>query len=422
MIQGKKLLVLGGSPHEISLVRRAQALGAYVIVTDMYDPTTSPAKLVADAYWNVSWTDMDTLVKRCREEKIDGVLAGYSEFRVENQIRLCRLLEFPSYITEEQLEITAHKQKFKEVCRRNGVPTVREYSTVEDVTSFPVIVKPVDRGGSIGVAVANDRDELNACYAYALSMSPSKKVIIEDFITNGEKFDVYYNVQAGEPTLIASSDTVSGKNNGTERVVQSGWLYPSRHLADYRARVEGSVLSMIRDMGIVDGYITFSGFALPRGEFAFFETGFRLTGEHVHSIATMKGFADPQDILIAHALEGDASHIPAGSDMKPQLKVVTVNYHAKGGTLKTISSEASLTDMQDCFFSLYLADEGQECHDDRAILSPIALFSFIHEDPDALAQDVERLHRSFEATNERHEDMIYDRMDASLVPHWWQVD
>lgn len=90
-LAGKKLLVLGASVNEITLVERAQEYGVYVIVTDYnLDYNLSPAKKLANKAWNISWSDIDELEKKCREENIDGVIAGYSEFRVENTIKLVK--------------------------------------------------------------------------------------------------------------------------------------------------------------------------------------------------------------------------------------------------------------------------------------------------------------------------------------------
>ena len=44
-LQGKKLLILGASSNEITLVKRAQSLGVYTIVADYnLDYDVSPAK------------------------------------------------------------------------------------------------------------------------------------------------------------------------------------------------------------------------------------------------------------------------------------------------------------------------------------------------------------------------------------------
>ena len=51
-LKGKKLLILGGNAASIDIVKAAQNMGVYTIVTDWYDTKRSPAKLVADEYWN----------------------------------------------------------------------------------------------------------------------------------------------------------------------------------------------------------------------------------------------------------------------------------------------------------------------------------------------------------------------------------
>ena len=95
-LKGKKLLILAAGAHLISLIKRAQSYGVYVIVTDMYtDHQISLGKDVADEYWDISWKDIDALEIKCREVKIDGVCAGYSEFTVESQILLCERLNLP---------------------------------------------------------------------------------------------------------------------------------------------------------------------------------------------------------------------------------------------------------------------------------------------------------------------------------------
>ena len=62
-LEGKKLLIIGASNAEVDVVKIAQSLGCYVIVTDVREGSAFPAKLVADEAWNISWTDYDALEK-----------------------------------------------------------------------------------------------------------------------------------------------------------------------------------------------------------------------------------------------------------------------------------------------------------------------------------------------------------------------
>lgn len=174
---GKKLLILGATAGEVSLVQRAQSYGIYVIVTDNHiDYTLAPAKNIADEAWNISWSDIDTLAKMCRINAVDGVLAGYSEFRVENMISLCECLNLPCYITKKQLEITRDKIKFKECCRKYKIPVVKEYSSIYEVDEYPVIVKPTDRAGSIGISIAHNFQELEKAYQYAYDLQKRREL------------------------------------------------------------------------------------------------------------------------------------------------------------------------------------------------------------------------------------------------------
>lgn len=417
---GKKLLILGATPGEVSLVKRAQELGAYVIAADYNtDYSLSPAKLAADEAWDISWSDIDALEAKCREAHVDGVTAGYSEFRVENQIKLCDRLGLRCYVTMEQLEITRDKKKFKDTCRSCGVPVVKEFASVEDVDEFPVIVKPVDRAGSIGVGIATNREELIRAYAYAMEKSVTKNVIIEKFIHDGVKVDVYYGVEDGQITLLSSCDTVNAADNGFERVVQSSWLYPERHLDAITEKVDRQMRGMIHAMGIRYGCIFFSGFIDERQEFVFFECGFRLEGGHQYEFVSRSVGINFMDIFLFHALTGSTGTMPRNSAPDPELKCVTINLYAKAGTISQISGMDRIAAMDNCTLALLHSRVGAHCTDDQAILSKIGMFSFAHRSPAQLRRDVERAYSLFQTLDQNGQDMIYDRVDTALIEQWW---
>ena len=419
-ISGKKLLILGASRNELSLVRRAQELGVYVIVADYnLDREISPAKNIADEVWDVSWSDLDTLERLCREKQIDGVTAGYSEIRVENVIALCKRLDLPCYVTMEQLDITRDKVKFKNACRKAGVPVVKEYPSVEAVDHYPVIVKPVDRAGSIGISVAQNLQELEEAYRYAMEMSICKQVIIEDYISDATNFDAYYQIVDGEIILVSSDDVINAKDNGLERVVQSAWLLPSVYHPVFVEKVDPAMRNMIRKMGIRNGYIFFSGFANEKNEFVFFECGFRLCGGHYYDYFYQIGAYQTLDLFIYHALTGSTALLKRAVNPNPALKCATLNVYSKAGTIARIDGMEEVAQMPNCLMALTQARIGQECRDDTAILSKIAIIHFCSENAKELAEDTEKMYRLMAATDEAGEDLIYDRVDSESILHWW---
>ncbi len=420
VLKGKKLLILAGGPNLVTLVKRARYLGIHTIVTDYYDLDTSPAKKIADEYWDISWSDIDQLERKCREEHVNGITTGYSETPVEACIELCERLQLPCYCTREQLEFTRDKVRFKEVCRKNGVPTVQEFKSIEDVNDgdFPVIVKPVDRAGSIGVGIAGNQKELYKVYEYAMEMSYCKQVIIEKYIS-GTKIDAYYEIREGQITLLTTDDVINAADNGYERVVQSSWLLPSRVHTLILEKADDAFRRLLRFLKIRNGYIFFSGFEYE-GEVMFFEAGFRLCGGHWYEYLQKKGMVNNLDIFIYHALTGRTDNIPVLGEVNETLKCVDINIYAKEGTIAEIEGLEEIAAMEDCCFTLLTGHVGQVCKADKAILDKIAMFYFCSESPKQLQEDVKQAYALLKINGVNGEDMIYDRIDPEVISSWWE--
>lgn len=416
-IKGKKLLILAGGPNLVSLVERAKELGVYTIVTDYYDHKTSPAKNIADESWDISWSDLDTLEIRCRENHIDGITTGYSESPVECCIQLCERLGLPCYCTKDQLDFTRDKVRFKSVCRKNGVPVVKEYFSIDEVDEFPVIMKPVDRAGSIGVGVATCKEELKPVFDYAMEKSYSKNVIIEKYIC-GTKIDVYYEIREGQIRLLSTSSSINGKENGFDRVVQSAWYLPSHAHSLIVRDADPAIRGMIKNLGIRNGYLFVSGFE-ENGKLMFFETGFRLCGGHLYNYYKELGNANNLDIFIYHALTGSTKDVLPSPTANPQMKCMTINVYAKHGTIGSIEGLSEIGAMEDCKFSLLTGHVGQECEDDKAILDKIGMYYFCSPSAQKLEQDTIRAYELMKVIDEKGNDMMYDRIDTSVISHLW---
>ena len=67
MFARRKILILGGAAFHVKLVKAAQELGAYAIVTDNLPADRSPAKQIADEYWDIDIYNISALVEKCLE-------------------------------------------------------------------------------------------------------------------------------------------------------------------------------------------------------------------------------------------------------------------------------------------------------------------------------------------------------------------
>ena len=84
-VAGKKLLIMGGRPAATpDIVRAAKRMGVYTIVTDNVPPERSPAKLMADEYWDISTAEVERLAEAeqsgaLESDAREGVVEEYLE-------------------------------------------------------------------------------------------------------------------------------------------------------------------------------------------------------------------------------------------------------------------------------------------------------------------------------------------------------
>ena len=146
-LAGKRLLILGGSRISCEIIHHARRMGIVTGVTDWYTYEQSPAKQLADEAYYVSTSDIEAMTDLIRRERFDGVITGFTDSVLPYYAQICQRLGLPAYGTREQFDIFINKEKYKELMRQHGVPTIPEYSvdpcrfdeTAFEIT-YPVIV------------------------------------------------------------------------------------------------------------------------------------------------------------------------------------------------------------------------------------------------------------------------------------------
>ncbi len=305
-LQGKKLLVLGGSAYMIDPVLKAKSMGIYTIVTDLHGIEKAPAKRVADEYWDISLMAYDQLVPKIKEEKIDGILTGFTDTFLLAYQHLCELTGLPCYATKEVFETTMDKAKFKQLCRDNGVSVIPEYelasfdpSTITEKNK--IIIKPVDNSGSNGVILCEKQEDFKQCLDYSLSFSPKKQVVIEKYMEL-DSISISYTFQDGRVSLSTTDDRYVHKaSNGSAVTCLS--LYPSKYTDVYVEKMDGRVREMYKNAGVKNGVVAVQFFT-DGVDFYAMEMGHRLTGGQHYTFTQMENGVSVLDCLIHFAVTG----------------------------------------------------------------------------------------------------------------------
>lgn len=417
-LKNKKLLVLSGGYLCVPVVERAKELGMHVIVTDYYeDWANSPAKLVADEAWNVSWNDIDTLKTLCLENKVDAVITGFSEFAVKAMIDLCGALDLPCYVNDRQLDITADKKLFKKTCQEYGLPTVPEYKFLEDALKakeYPYIVKPVDRAGTIGIKVAYTEDELKANFDYAMELSPSKNVIIEKYMADCNKVDLYYMVNSGHIKLLSPSDSLMCEKYGHEKIVQNGWMQPTKHFDAITPEVEAKIYDFIRGIGVENGYMFISTFVDENNNIYIFECGYRLCGGVTFLYSALNHNYNYLDHFLEYAVYGecDLDNFEAIDARSQKHTSVSINFYVEAdNVIDKIEGIEEVSKMPEAIGCFKCVPEGTVGTNEGALLTKAAMVILYLEDGADVKAAVQKVYDTIKITNEKGENIIIDYID-----------
>ena len=303
-LKGKKLLILGATSYIINVVKIAKSMGVYTIVTDPVKDDA--AKKYADKAYDVDTQNVDALMKIALEEKVDGIMTAYSDLNLPICRELCDKLGLPFYASEKNIEQTVDKIKFKEMCRKYNVPVVPEYTEDEiDNVDYPVIVKPSDSYGSKGISVCRNKEQLVAGIEFAKSYSPTKQVIIEEYMVCDD-VNLDYAMQDGEVIFTAMGDRYVNKDQKGKSPLSLAVIYPSKYIDRYIREVDANAKRMFREEGFKDGMVFIQSFMSKKG-FHFFEMGYRPGGGQSSILLKNINDIDYVEYLINYALTGKMS-------------------------------------------------------------------------------------------------------------------
>lgn len=415
-LAGKKLLVLGASENEKEIIRCARKLGIYVIATDSNkDWALAPAKVLADEGWDISWSDMAALKRRCESSGVDGVIAGFSEKRVACANELAERLRKPFYASGSHLDTIQNKRRFKDACRDVGIETPRSYENGESF-DLPVIVKPSDNAGSRGITICHGESMLPDAYEAAMRSSASGQIEIEDYIVADEVM-VYYVVHRREATLSAMCDRYMHSFSAEITQLPVGYRFPSRHLALFKDEYDAKFKNLIAHMGIQDGLIAFQCFVRNGGIIPFDPT-YRLDGTMAYHFTDEVNGSNVLSMLIRHSLTGtmgDDSAIRESECPDFDCLCFELPILLGRGTIARVSGleEACFPDgVLSVVQNFQIGAEMQRRADFSQIFCRIHL---VAHDNDDLEKKLDRVFRRLEVVDEEGGDMVLYRDAHALA-------
>ncbi len=423
-LKGKRLLILGGTTLLTHVVYTAKQLGVYTIVTDK-DPL-SPAKACADKAYNISTGDMQALIELAKKENIDGVFTGYEDFNTTVACQLCEKLKLPFYATQAQIDITKSKILFKEVCKKYGVPIVKEYID-EETIEYPCVTKPADSYSGKGILICNNKEEYEKGKEYAISFSPTKSFLVEKFMDSKkvECINIDYLIRDGEIKLSAVGDKYVNDEQGNKTPLTAGVVYPSIRMQEYIETLNDKVINMFQSLGLENGTLFIESFYDEEG-FHFYEMGYRVGGGQSSILLNEMIGVDYLKMLISFAITGSMCDQITWDKVTPFFTQVacSIVLLIKPGLVNKIEGVDEITKIRDVVKFTQYYQIGEEMPE-RLLGTLGQTFARIHivsQDLKALSETVEKVKTVIKVFDVKGNSMLLStvchKMDNYLMPEF----
>lgn len=414
----KKILVLGSASVHVKLIKAAQEMGVYTITTDNVPYEDSPGKKVADEYWDLNIYDVEGIVSKAKEVRIDGVICGWLDPCQRPYFQICKALNLPCYGNEEQFYKMTDKHAFKKMCIENGVDTIDEYSE-EDILSgnieFPVFVKPVDSRGSRGQAVCYTMKDLLPAIDFAKSESSNGDILVEKYIKGSQEFHVTYFFVDGEPYLLRTSDNYCGSEEMHMEKVVSCAVMPSRYTNKYIEEAHPNVVKMFKKLGIQNGPIFMQGF-VDNGVFRFFDPGLRFPGVDYELVFKKVFNVDLMKAMIQIALTGNTDVvIPDKAAFIKGYRASVLYLTIRACTIAYLGGEEEVVNCKQVISYLPRCKVGEEITWAYNVNQRLGEADLLCKDTAELIKSINFVNSTLIATDTNGEDAIFARFDTNRI-------
>lgn len=278
----KKIAVIGASYLQMPLVKKAKELG-YEVHCFAWDKD-AVCKEIADLFYPISITEKDVILKKCREIGIDGICTIASDVAAPTVAYIAERMSLNANSYESACRAN-NKFEMRKVLDKAGV-TCPKYRCVTDSDAlqntdwaFPLIVKPSDRSGSLGVAKVYSLDELKKTVETAVGFSFRGEAMVEEFI-EGREISVEFISYHGKHYPLQITDKVTTE---APHFVELEHHQPADLSEDTFNEIYKITEKALNALGLTEG-ASHSEFRItPDGRIVVMEIGGRMGGDFIGS-------------------------------------------------------------------------------------------------------------------------------------------
>lgn len=189
----KKLAIIGASYLQLPVVQRAKEMGICTICFAWADGAV--CKDVADTFYPISIVEKEQILEICKREQIDGICTIASDTAAPTVAYVAEQMGLVGNSYEASLKAN-NKCLMRNAFAAANVPSPLFKCLMQGVSELvnegisemplPLIIKPSDRSGSLGVIKVEKEEDLLPAIKAAQDYSFKHEAIVEQFIEGRE--------------------------------------------------------------------------------------------------------------------------------------------------------------------------------------------------------------------------------------------
>ncbi len=289
----KKLLMLGGGFLQNFVIRKAKAMGYYVLCLDA-DPNALGFQ-IADEHAVINITDEEACLTYAREKQVDGVLTAATDFSVLTMSRIAKEMHLSgiNYNSAKIIKNKASVRKRLFEAQADDTDNSYEIDSIEAIdeilhkVKFPIMMKPVDGSGSRGASKVEKAEDFAKAAEFAMSVSITHRAVAEPFI-EGKEYGVESFVDNGVVHVLAVMQKDMTK---PPYYAELGHAIPSGLNPELETKVKTCVYRAICALEINHGSVNMDLLITNEGNVHIVDIGARMGGNLIgsHIIPTGTG-------------------------------------------------------------------------------------------------------------------------------------
>ena len=287
-MQIKKLAVIGASYLQLPLVKKAKEMGLEVHCFAWAEGAV--CKELADYFYPISIVEKEEILKVCQEVGIDGICTIASDVAAPTVAYVANKMNLVGNDYEAAVRAN-NKYLMREAFIKAGVPspkfmmvtpeTLHTPEVIDGLKEFqyPMITKPSDRSGSLGVTKIMVPTEFYPAVEHAMEKSFKQQAMIEEFI-EGREISVEFISYNGAHYPLQITDKVTTE---APHFVELEHHQPSTLSEEMFTTIYDITKKALNALGLTNGASHAEYKITENGRIAIMEIGGRMGGDFIGS-------------------------------------------------------------------------------------------------------------------------------------------